>query len=110
MENGLTQAIEEILVKYFFGGYEALEAWAEQKTAALNAAPWVNSFAFNLLYNMPFFMSLLLQVGAFLVVGLFFYFLFHLVNLVKPGKKNISEETPGIDLGEEPRRRRRRRR
>lgn len=110
MESGLTQAIEQILVNYFFGSYEALEAWAAQKTAALNAAPWVNSFAFNLLYNMPFFMSLLLQVGAFLVVGLFFYFLFHLVNLVKPGKKNAADEAPGIDLGEEPRRKRRRRR
>lgn len=109
MESGLTQAIEKILVDYFFGSYEALEAWAAQKTAALNAAPWLNSFAFNCLYSMPFFMSLLLQVGAFLVVGLFFYFLFNLVGLLK-AKKGAPEEAPGIDLGEEPRRTRRRRR
>lgn len=109
MENGLTQAIEKILVDYFFGGYEALEAWAAEKTATLNAAPWLNSFVFNCLYSMPFFMALLLQVGAFLVVGLFFYFLFNLVGLLK-SKKGEREELPGIDLGEEPRRRKRRRR
>lgn len=107
---GLTQAIEKILVEYLFGSYEGLEAWAAEKTAALNAAPWLNSFSFNCLYQLPFFLSLLLQVGAVMVVGLFFYFLFHLVNLVKPGKKNEREEAPGIDLGEDPRRTRRRRR
>lgn len=107
---GLTQAIENILVTYFFGSYEGLEAWAAEKTAFLEGAPWLSSFSFNCLYQMPFFLSLILQIGAFAVVGLFFYFVFHLVELVKPGKESASEEAPGIDLGEEPRRTRRRRR
>lgn len=109
MQSGLTQAIEKILVEYFFGSYEALEAWAAEKTAALNAAPWLNSFVFNCLYGMPFFMSLLLQVGAFLVVGLFFYFFFNLLSLVR-SKKGEKAEPVGIELNEEPRRTRRRRR
>lgn len=107
---GITQAIEKILVEYFFGSYEGLEAWAAEKTAALNGAPWLNSFSFNFLYQMPFLMAILLQVGAILVIVLFFYFIIHLVELVKPSKTMSEEVTQGIDLGEEPRRTRKRRR